>query len=105
MTPAELEAHFANWTPTSENIDALPFPLKNFIMRLRLNTDPAGELQRAMEWEMRAKALEKRIAEAPVFNITDSHHYVIYPEDDLAVDMEDYVNKRWKLLEVDDERG
>lgn len=54
-----------NWLPTSENINALPRPLRDFIMRLHANTDPAGELRRAMIAEMERDALRKMIEEAP----------------------------------------
>ena len=48
-----------NWLPTSENINALPRPLLDLFMRLHANTDPAGELQRAMIAEMERDALRK----------------------------------------------
>ncbi|MET3929516.1 hypothetical protein ABIE51_001403 [Lysobacter sp. OAE881] len=54
-----------NWLPTSENINALPRPVRDYIMRLHANTDPAGELRRAMVAEMERDALRKMIAEAP----------------------------------------
>jgi hypothetical protein len=42
VTTAKLEAHFANWTPTSENINALPDPIRKYIHDLHTNCDPAG---------------------------------------------------------------
>jgi hypothetical protein len=54
-----------DWLPTSENINALPKPVRDFIMRLHANTDPAGELQRAMVAERERDALRKMIEEAP----------------------------------------
>jgi hypothetical protein len=54
-----------DWLPTSENINALPRPLRDYIMRLHANTDPAGELRRAMVAEMERDALRKMIEEAP----------------------------------------
>jgi hypothetical protein len=64
-----------NWLPTSENINALPRPLRDFIMRLHANTDPAGELRRAMIAEMERDALRKMIEEAPEGQIWNSWHY------------------------------
>jgi hypothetical protein len=52
-----------NWTHTAENINALPRPLRDYIHRLEANTDPGGELQRAMVAEMKLAALERMIAE------------------------------------------
>jgi hypothetical protein len=54
-----------NWLPTSENINALPRPVRDYIMRLHANTDPAGEISRAMVAEMERDALRKMIEEAP----------------------------------------
>lgn len=55
-----------NWLPTSENINALPEPLRDFIMRLHANTDPAGELRRAMVAEMERDALRKMMEWQPI---------------------------------------
>jgi hypothetical protein len=65
MTPAELEAHFANWTPTAENINALPRPLREYIHRLEANTDPGGNVQKAAVLEEQLRALQKLIEEGP----------------------------------------
>lgn len=32
----------SDWLPTSENINALPLPLRRYIMELQTNADPAG---------------------------------------------------------------
>lgn len=70
LTQDQLESHFAGWLPTSENINALPRPVRDYIMRLHANTDPAGELRRAMVAEMERDALRKMIEEAPEAEIT-----------------------------------
>ena len=55
-----------NWLPTSENINALPRPVRDYIMRLHANTDPAGELSRAMVAEMERDALRKMMEWQPI---------------------------------------
>ena len=34
-----------SWTPTAENINALPLPLRRYIRDLETNADPAGTLR------------------------------------------------------------
>jgi len=45
------------WTPTSENINALPQPIRAYIMELETNADPAGMVRRAILAEEQRDAL------------------------------------------------
>lgn len=53
------------WTPTAENINALPEGVRDYIHRLEANTDPQGEVKRAMIAEMQLAAVNKMLEEAP----------------------------------------
>lgn len=52
------------WTPTAENINALPEPVRRYIHDLETNADPAGNLQRLAHLEQENAALRKRLAGA-----------------------------------------
>lgn len=96
-----------NWLPTSENINALPRPLRDFIMRLHANTDPAGELRRAMVAEMERDALRKMIEEAPEVEVTKwvegaPNKGSLWARIELQDDYDRlHGAKRFKLLEVE----
>jgi len=74
---------FAGWTPTAENINALPEPIRRYVHGLEARCDPAGDVrtiavqrdnidalvarlraaeERARTWEVHAKAVEKNLA-------------------------------------------
>lgn len=42
---SEREREYDGWTPTAENINALPEPIRNYIHLLETRADPAGELR------------------------------------------------------------
>ena len=42
---ASVETFFMDWTPTPENINALPEPLRKYITDLETRADPAGEVR------------------------------------------------------------
>lgn len=50
-----------NWTPTPENINALPEPVRKYIHDLETNCDPAGMVQENAILKDTCKALERRI--------------------------------------------
>ena len=53
-----------NWTPTSENINQLPAPLRDYIHELSARADPAGDVQDKVMYRDQSKALEKRYTKA-----------------------------------------
>ena len=52
----------ARWTPTPENIDALPRPLRRYIHDLQSNVDPLGTMRENFQLRQEVKALNKRVA-------------------------------------------
>lgn len=44
-TPGASEAMTADWQPTSENINALPSPVRKYIHALETDCDPAGTIR------------------------------------------------------------
>lgn len=58
------------WTPTAENINALPEGLRDYIHRLEANTDPAGMVRENVVLRERVAQLERMIEEAPEARIS-----------------------------------
>ena len=52
----------ARWTPTAENIDALPRPLRRYIQRLQSDVDPIGTMRENFRLRQEVKTLKKRLA-------------------------------------------
>jgi regulator of replication initiation timing len=52
----------ARWTPTAENIDALPPPLRRYIHHLQSNVDSLGTMRENFQLRQEVKALRKRLA-------------------------------------------
>ena len=50
------------WTPTAENIDALPGPLRRYIQRLQSDVDPIGTMRENFRLRQEVKTLQKRLA-------------------------------------------
>jgi hypothetical protein len=48
-----------NWTPTTDNINALPRPLRRYIHDLQTNADPAGTLRENFRLRRENAALRK----------------------------------------------
>ena len=97
------------WTPTAENINALePKALRDYIHRLEANTDPQGEVKRAMIAEMQLAAVNKMLDEAPEVEVQSADP----PGADYLGFIEAYgsvpsiagleVGKRVRLVVVDD---
>ena len=42
---SERDRKYDGWTPTAENINALPDPIRDYIHRLEARFDPAGEVR------------------------------------------------------------
>lgn len=55
--------HGEFWTPTSENINALPLPIRRYIHDLTTNADPAGTIAEAACQRENALALTRRVKE------------------------------------------
>lgn len=53
----------SNWIPTSENINSLPMPLRDYICDLETNCDPAGLVQENACLKETVKALEIKLEE------------------------------------------
>lgn len=51
------------WTPTSENINAQPKPIRDYLHLLHTNTDPAGEVRKRVLAERRIEELEAMVAQ------------------------------------------
>lgn len=56
-----------DWTPTSDNINALPQPLQDYIHKLTTHMDPAYTLQRLRAAEDRVAELEAIVVVGKVF--------------------------------------
>jgi hypothetical protein len=54
---------FKDWTPTPENINALPDPIRQYIHDLETNADPSGNIRDAICQRETAMALAKRVEE------------------------------------------
>lgn len=54
-----------NWLATSENINALPRPLRKYIHDLHTNCDPAGMVRENVLLRERVAQLERMLEEAP----------------------------------------
>ena len=52
----------ASWTPTAENIDALPRPLRRYLHHLQSNVDPIGTMRENFRLRQEVKALKKKVA-------------------------------------------
>lgn len=52
-----------DWQPTPDNINALPEPLRGFIMLLQTRTDPAGDTQEIWSLRDQVAALMRRVRE------------------------------------------
>lgn len=51
-----------DWIPTAENINALPMPLRRYIMKLATHADPSMTLQENYELRQQVRALEAMVA-------------------------------------------
>ena len=52
-----------DWTPSIENINALPWPLRNYIMWLGTECDPAGTIRKNVLIKDENEALRLKIKE------------------------------------------
>ena len=50
------------WTPTRENLDALPEPLRRYIHDLQANADPVGPMRESFRLRQEIAALRKQLA-------------------------------------------
>jgi hypothetical protein len=50
-----------DWTPTAANINALPLPLRRYIMELETHADPAGTIQENYELRAQVRAVEAMV--------------------------------------------
>ena len=50
-----------NWTPTAENINALPKPLRRYIHDLQSNIDPAGMMRENFRLRQEVASLRKQL--------------------------------------------
>lgn len=50
---------FDSWTPTVENIECLPFGLRNYIHELQINNDLAGTIRENFRLHQQIVVLEK----------------------------------------------
>jgi hypothetical protein len=48
-----------SWTPTAENVNELPLPLRRYILDLETNADPAGTLRQNFQLWQENEALRK----------------------------------------------
>ena len=56
-----------DWTPTTANIEALPTPLRRFIMRLETHMDPAHTLQEVAALRDQVAELQAALAVTRAF--------------------------------------
>lgn len=52
---------FDSWTPTAENINLLPIPIRNYIADLETNADPPSMVRENVLLRDTIKALEKKL--------------------------------------------
>lgn len=50
-----------DWVPTAEAINALPLPLRTYIMKLETMADPAGLVQENYELRQQVRAVEAMV--------------------------------------------
>lgn len=62
-SPAERVAELEAFEPTTEQINALPEPLRRFIAALETIADPACSIRDAIVWRETAEALAVRVRE------------------------------------------
>lgn len=62
-SPAERLAELEAFQPTTEQINALPAPLRRFITALETIADPACSIRDAIVWRETAEALAVRVRE------------------------------------------
>jgi uncharacterized small protein (DUF1192 family) len=55
--------HGEFWTPTSDNINALPLPIRRYIHDLSTDADPSGTIREAICQRENALALTRRVEE------------------------------------------
>src|SRR5215467_2232925 len=55
--------HGESWTPTPENINALPHPIRRYIHHLATNAVPSGTIAEAICQRENAMALARRVKE------------------------------------------
>lgn len=55
----------ADWLPTADNINALPEPLRRYIMHLETRGDPALNLREKVQLQDQVRQLEGLVAEGP----------------------------------------
>src|SRR5262245_18528547 len=55
--------HGESWSPTADNINALPEPIRRYIHHLATNADPAGTIAEAICQRENAMALARRVEE------------------------------------------
>lgn len=51
---------FNSWTPTAKNINALPYPIRNYIAGLETNADPPSMVRENVLLRDTIKAMEKK---------------------------------------------
>jgi hypothetical protein len=100
------------WTPTSDNINRLPEPLRRYIHDLEAVCDPAGDVAEMFRLREENKALRwecERLAAKAGEGEGQSHDSPsLVPEGfdiDIYVVMEDYGNIGRAYREVDEEKG
>jgi hypothetical protein len=89
-----------NWTPTAANINALPEPLREYIMRLSTDENRAGLIAKVQILEEQVKALNRMLEEAPIVKVRGK-----VGELAIIVVSHSLVGKRVRLVEVDDGRS
>ncbi len=58
----------SDWTPTTDNINSLPDPVRHYIHQLQTRTDPAGDVRRIAELKDQVEALQVLLAAAKAEN-------------------------------------
>lgn len=56
-----------DWTPTAENINALPEPVRRYIMMLETRCDPAGDLREMIQLRDQVAELQALVAITKAF--------------------------------------
>lgn len=59
-----------NWLPTSESINALPKPVREYIMRLSTDEKRAGLIAKVQILEGQLAAMNRMLEEAPEVEVT-----------------------------------
>lgn len=106
----QLTSDYAGWTPTGENLNALPEPLRKYIHDLHTASDNATLVRQEALTRAEYNILRKMIAEAPEGTVdggwvqqTQPGHGALWVRIEGRDDLQAVKNKRVKLLEVGDE--